>query len=88
MRLAVLFFRVAGRGLGLVLAMGVAGIEPAMETLVQKHPRALAKARANDSPAALSTALDALVAAVERALAALPVELATPAPTAPPPRQG
>ena len=71
-----------------LLAMGVAGIEPAMETLVQKHPRALAKARANDSPAALSTALDALVAAVERALAALPVELATPAPTAPPPRQG
>ncbi len=66
-----------------LLAMGVAGIEPAMDTLARKHPRARAKGP-HDSPDALRAALVSLVAAVECALAALPAELASPLRAAPP----
>ena len=67
-----------------LLAMGVAGIEPAMEILARKHPRAPAKARTKDVPNDLRDALAHLLAAIERALESLVVELPTPEPMAGP----
>ena len=61
-----------------LVAMGVAGIEPAMEILARKHPRTSAKAQAKDAPDALQEALTQLLAAIERVLEALPAELPAP----------